>query len=305
VTLAKVTARAFAICFLAVLPLSPGQTADNPQPQARLRADSDLVLVPVAVVDEHNHPVTGLAKENFRVFDNGAERTISDFAMEDEPIAVGLVFDHSGSVGGSIQAEAGATRLFLETSNPNDEFFLVIFAGNPEVTLPLTQDPGKIQSRVFRIQSSGWTALYDAVMLGLHELEKSNLKRKALLVVSDGGENNSRFSHRDLRRRIEESDALIYSIVFHTRDTDFPLMKSMAELSGGRAFLDGRRGLADVAAKIGLELRNRYVLGFSATGIPRDGKIHNLRVQLVPPRGMPSLKASWRRSYREPDDVIK
>ena len=290
---------ALSICFVAASHLLPAQ------PQARLRADSNLVLVPVAVVDQHNHPVTGLAKENFRVFDNGTERPISDFAMEDEPVAVGLVFDHSGSVGRAIGPEAAATRLFLETSNPDDEFFLVIFASHPEVTLPLTHDPGKVQSRVFRIKSGGFTALNDAVILGLHELEKSNLKRKALLVVSDGGENNSRFSHGDLRRRVEESDALIYSICFDSRDTDLPLMKSMAELSGGRAFPASGWDLADVAAKIGLELRNRYVLAFSATGIPRDGKIHNLRVQLVPPRGMPSLKASWRRSYREPDDLIK
>jgi VWFA-related protein len=300
-----VKTHALATCAIAVLPLLLAQTPVNPQPQARLRADSDLVLVPVAVVDQHNHPVTGLTKENFRVFDNGAERTISDFAMEDEPVAVGLVFDHSGSVGAAIGPEAAATRLFLETSNPQDEFFLVIFASNPEVTLPLTHDPGKIQSRVFRIQSTGWTALYDAVMLGLHELEKSSLKRKALLVVSDGGENHSRFNHSDLRTRIEESDALIYSICFATRDTDSGVMKWMAELSGGRSFSASGWNLADVAAKIGLELRNRYVLGFSANGIPRDGKIHNLRVQLVPPRGMPSLKASWRRSYREPDDLIR
>lgn len=298
-------AHAFAVWFFAILPPAPGQTATNPQPQARLRADSNLVLVPVAVVDQHNHPVTGLAKENFRVFDNGVERAISDFAMEDEPIAVGLVFDHSGSVGRSVGPEARATRLFLETSNPNDEFFLVIFASNPEVTLPLTRDAGEIQNRVFRIQSGGWTALYDAVVLGLHELEKSNLKRKALLVVSDGGENHSRFSHRELQTRIEESDALIYSIVFDTHATDFPLMKWMAELSGGRAFEASMGGLDDIAAKIGLELRNRYVLGFSANGVPRDGRLHSLRVQIVPPRGMPPLKASWRRSYREPDDIIK
>jgi Ca-activated chloride channel homolog len=290
---------ALSICFVAAMPLLFAQ------PQARLRADSNLVLVPVAVVDQHNHPVTGLAKENFRVFDNGTERTISDFAMEDEPIAVGLVFDHSGSVGGAIGSEAAATRLFLETSNPDDEFFLVIFADRPEVTLPLTHDPGKIQSRVFRIQSSGWTALYDAAMLGLHELDKSGLKRKALLVVSDGGENHSRFNHSDLRRRLEESDALIYSVCFDTRDANFGVMKWMAELSGGRAFPASMWDLGDVAAKIGLELRNRYVLGFSANEIPRDGKIHNLRVQLVPPRGMPSLSASWRRSYREPDNLIK
>jgi VWFA-related protein len=142
-------------------------------------------------------------------------------------------------------------------------------------------------------------------MLGLEELKKSKLSRKALLVVSDGGENNSRYSQGELRNRVEESDALIYAVCVRTRDTDFPLLQWMAELSGGRAFQSGAVDIQDAVAKIGLELRNRYVLGFAAGGIPRDGKYHRLRVQLVPPHGMPPLKASWRRGYRAPDNSVR
>ncbi len=135
----------------------------------------------MAVADQHSHPVTGLGKENFRVFDDGVERIITSFAMDDEPVAVGLIFDQSSSVGRATEPEATATRLFLHISNPEDEFFLVIFATRPELTLPLTREPEKIQDRVFTIKSGGTTALFDAVILGLEELKKSKLSRKALL----------------------------------------------------------------------------------------------------------------------------
>ena len=267
-----------------------------------LRVDSNLVLVPVSVVDQRNHPVTGLERENFRVFDDGVERTITAFAMEDEPVAIGLIFDHSGSVFGIQRNEAETTRMFLGTCNPEDEYFLVVFSGRPELAAPLTRGPEEVQYRILTTKWGGLTALYDGVILGLNELKKSTLSRKALLVVSDGGENHSRYNHGELANAIEESDALIYTIGFASDQANFPLLKWMAELSGGRAIAGQAEGLPDVAAKVALELRNRYVLGFSAAGIQRDGKVHNLRVQLITPHGMAPLKASWRRSYRAPND---
>jgi len=294
--------------------LSPGhaQVAMEPRPQppaktARpdLRADSNLVLVPVTVVDRLNHPVTGLERENFRVFDDGVERTISAFAMEDEPLAVGLVFDHSGSVGPVMRGEALATRMFLKFSNPADEYFLVVFASRPQMASAMTPGTEEVQYRLLTMSSGGSTALYDGVILGLNELRKSTLKRKALLVVSDGGENNSRYNRRELERIVEESDALIYAIGFESYEADFGLLKWMAELSGGRAFPAKPQEMADIAAKIGVELRNRYVLGFAASEVPRDGKYHRLQVQLIPPHGMPPLKASWRQAYRAPGDAAR
>jgi VWFA-related protein len=305
---------AVAICAAAVIPICQAQVAIEPrpvppaktvQPRPNLRADSNLVLVPVAVVDQRNHPVTGLTKENFRVFDDGAERTITAFAMEDEPIAAGLVFDHSSSVASVMRDESAATRLFLQTSNPADDYFLVVFASKPKLAVPMTHGAREVQYRVFNIQSTGSTALYDAVVLGLNELKKSSLTRKALLIVSDGGENNSRYSRNEVRRIVEEADALIYAISFNTWDANFSVLRWMAELSGGRVIPARPQELSDIAGKIGLELRNRYVLGYPAGEIPRDGKFHNLRVQLIPPHGMPPLKASWRRGYRAPDDSIR
>jgi len=299
----------FLPAMLAALALAHAQVNIEPRakpgsqtPRPNLRVDSNLVLVPVSVVDERNHPITGLERGNFRVFDEGVERPISAFGMEDEPVALGLIFDHSGSVASVMRGEAEMTRMFLKTSNPGDEYFLVVFAGRPELAVPLTSSKAEVQYRILTMKVGGYTALFDGVALGLNELKKSNLSRKALLVVSDGGENNSRYTQRELGEIVEESDALIYAIGFASWQANFPLLKWMAELSGGLAILAQGESMADIAAKIALELRNLYVLGFSASEIPHDGRTHSLRVQLVTPPGLPALKASWRRSYRAPEN---
>lgn len=299
----------FVAVLLAAFAMARSQVANEPRAKPpeqlarpQLRVDSDLVLVPVSVVDERNHPITGLERENFRVFDDGVERAVTVFAMEDEPVALGLIFDHSGSVAGIRRSEAETTRQFLKTSNPQDEYFLAVFARRPELAVPLTSGTEEVGYRVLTTKWGGSTALYDGVIPGLNELKKSKLRRKALLVVSDGGENNSRYSRRELQEILEESDALIYAIGFDSWQANFPLLQWMAETSGGSAIPARAEGLPDIAAKVALELRNRYVLGFSAAGIRHDGKVHALRVQLVTPRGLPALKASWRRSYRAPQN---
>ncbi len=299
----------FLPAMLAAFALARAQVAIEPRPKPsgnitrpNLRVDSNLVLVPVSVMDQRDHPITGLRRENFRVFDDGVERAITSFGMEDEPVAIGLIFDHSGSVAGIRRNEAETTRLFLKTSNPEDQYFMVVFASGPELAVPLTPGNEEVRYRVLTTKWGGSTALYDGVILGLNELKKSKLRRKALLVVSDGGENNSRYSRPEFKRVIEESDALIYAIGFESGQANFPLLKWMAEMSGGLAISAQAEGLPDIAAKVALELRNRYVLGFSAADIPHDGKVHSLRVELNTPPGAPSLKASWRRSYRAPEN---
>ena len=245
-----------------------------------------------------------LKQENFRVFDDGVERAITSFAMEDEPVAIGLIFDRSGSLDGIRRNEAETTRLFLNTSNPEDEYFLVAFASRPELAVPLTSGNGEVRYRVLTTKWGRSTALYDGVVLGLNELKKSKLRRKALLVVSDGGENNSRYSRVEVKRIIEESDALIYAIGFESNQANFPLLKWMAEMSGGLAISARAEGLPDIAAKVALELRNLYVFGFSAADIRHDGKVHSLRVQLVRLRtACLALKASWRRSYHAAENL--
>jgi VWFA-related protein len=308
-----------ALCAVLTAPFGGGQVALDPrkQPAAspersqrpNLRVDTNLVLVPVTVCDPMNRPVTGLEKENFRVLENNVEQTITHFAMDDEPVAVGLAFDVSGSMGAKLGMSRLAAGAFFRLANPEDEFFLILFDDRPRLVVPLTQDTGEIKSQITFTSSKGSTALVDAVVLGLHELKKSKLTRKALLIISDGGENNSRYNDRELRDLVRESDALIYAIgVFggggRTREEyEGPrYLTGMVEQSGGRMLPAAANELPDIAAKIGIELRNRYILGYSPANQQRDGRYHPVQVKVAPPRGLPPLKAFWRRGYYAPSD---
>lgn len=277
-------------------------------PNATLRVDSDLVLVPVTVCDPNNRPVTGLEKEHFKVFDDKVEQTITHFAMDDEPLAVGMLFDTSGSMGNKMRKARMAASAFFNTSNPEDEFFLVEFNDTPKLVVPLTSDVSSIQTRLTFTQSRGRTSLLDALMLAMHEMKRSTKNRKALLIISDGGDNCSRYTETEVRNRVRESDILIYAIGIYEpygsrgrspEELAGPgLLSDLAEQTGGRQFpVEDLSELPDVAAKIGIELRNRYVLGYSPTDRQRDGRYHRVQVKLVPPHGLPPLQAFWRLGY--------
>jgi|CZKE01.1.fsa_nt_gi VWFA-related protein len=284
---------------VAIEPRKQPPAAAPANPRANLRVDTNLVLVPTTVYDPMNRPVTGLEKENFRVFDEGVEQPITHFAMEDEPLAVGLVFDVSGSMGRGLGRSRYAAREFFRTANPEDEFFLIEFDDRPKLVVPLGRGLGEVQDELVFTKSSGSTALVDAAVLGLHELKKSKLNRKALLIISDGGENNSRYSLREMRNMVRESDALIYAILIEDQEREGSwYLRQMTEDSGGRVLPYG----SDAITKISVELRNRYLLGFSPANETRDGRYHPLQVKVVPPRGLPKLRADWRRGYYAPQD---
>ena len=294
-----------------------GQVAIQPRPKpaarpdtlpnANLRVDTTLVLVPVSVNDPLNRPVSGLEKENFRVFDNKVEQTITQFAMDDEPVAVGLVFDTSGSMGEKLRRSRMAAKEFFRTANPEDEFFLVEFDNKPRLEVPLTSDSGTIENQLTFSKSHGSTALLDAIYMALAEMKKSKKNKKALLVISDGGDNNSRYTVTEVRRLILESDCLIYAIgVFGGGSTPEEsggpsLLSHIAEQTGGRLFPAMIADLPDTAKRIGIELRNRYVIGYAPANQQRDGKYHHISVVVVPPRGLPKLQAHWRLGYNAPE----
>jgi VWFA-related protein len=274
-------------------------------PRPDLRVDRTEVLVPVAVNDAYNRPVAGLDRDNFRVFDDKIEQVITSFSMEDEPVAVGLVFDTSGSMSGAEREERLAATEFFKTANPEDEFALVEFDSSPRLVVPITPDPGKITYQLLYTRTRGSTALLDAVFLGLHEIKKSNKKRKALVVISDGGENNSRYTSTEIRNVVKESDVLIYSIgVFADPNyTDAGgVLNSISEQTGGRMFKTQGARLSDIAQKISVDLRNRYLLGYVPTNTERNGRYHLVEVRIVPPKGLPPVKAHWRTGYYAPTD---
>ena len=274
-------------------------------PRPDLRVDRTEVLVPVAVNDAYNRPVAGLDKENFRVFDDKLEQLITSFSMEDEPVAVGLVFDTSGSMSGAEREEHLAATEFFKTANPEDEFALVEFDSSPRLVVPLTADPTKITYQLLFTHTRGSTALLDAVFLGLHEIKKSAKKRKALVVISDGGENNSRYTSTEIRNVVKESDVLIYSIgVFADASyTDAGgVLNSISEQTGGRMFKTQGARLSDIAQKISVDLRNRYLLGYVPSNTERNGKYHLVEVKVVPPKGLPPVRAHWRTGYYAPTE---
>lgn len=276
---------------------------DIPRPD--LRIDRTEVLVPVAVNDTYNRPVAGLDKENFRVFDDKIEQVITSFSMEDEPVAVGLVFDTSGSMSGTEREERMAATEFFKTANPEYEFALVEFDSSPRLVVPVTADPAKITYQLLFTHTRGSTALLDAVFLGLHEIKKSNKKRKALVVISDGGENNSRYTSGEIKNVVKESDVLIYSIGVFADPlyTDAGgVLNSISEQTGGRMFKTQGMRLSDIAQKISIDLRNRYLLGYVPSNRERNGRYHLVEVKIVPPKGLPPVRAHWRTGYYAPTE---
>jgi len=286
----------------------PKPTPKEDEPHAaNIRVTTQLVLIPVAVNDPLNRPVSGLDKENFRLYDDKVEQTISHFAMDDESIAAGLVFDTSGSMGEKLRTSRMAASVFFRISDPDDEFFLVEFDSHPRLVVPLTKDTGKIEEELTFSRSKGSTALLDAIYMALQEMRKSKKNKKALLLITDGGDNNSRYTVQEVNRLVQESDTLIYAIgVFGGGGTPEEaggpsLLTHIAEQTGGRMFVANSAELPDMAKRIGIELRNRYILGFSPTNQNHDGKYHHIVVKMVPPRGLPPLQAHWRTGYNAPD----
>ncbi len=280
-------------------------------PRGNIRVESTLVLIPVTVTDPLNRFVTGLERENFRLFEDKSEQKVTHFASEDAPLSVGLVFDTSGSMGSKLDKSRQAVAQFFKTANPDDEFFLIQFNDRPELAVDFTTHVEDIQNRLAFWQSKGRTALLDAVYMALHKMKKAKNPRKALLIISDGGDNSSRYTESEIKKLVQEADVQIYAIgIFEPvasrgrtpEEMSGPsLLSEIAEQTGGRHFpVDNLNELPDVAAKIGMELRNQYILGYTPSNAGRDGKYRRVQVKLVQPRGLPPLRATWRLGYYAP-----
>jgi Ca-activated chloride channel family protein len=274
------------------------------------RKDVDLVLVPVSVTDPMNRLVTGLEKDNFQLSDNGQPQEIRHFSSEDAPISLGVIFDISGSMSNKIDKSRDAVVEFFRTANPQDEFFLITFSEKPELLADFTQSIEDIQSRLVYAQPKGRTALLDAIYLGMTRMRKARYEKKALLIISDGGDNHSRYTEGEIKSMVKESDVQIYGIGLYDRDfktaeeREGPeLLSEVTEVTGGRTFAIGSANeLADVATKIGIELRNQYVLGYRPTNSARDGKWRKIKVKLNPPKGLPPLHVYAKTGYYAPTD---
>jgi Ca-activated chloride channel family protein len=270
-----------------------------------IKSKVDLVLVPVTVTDPMNRLVTGLDKENFEVFEGKERQELRDFSSEDAPISLGVIFDMSGSMASKIERAREAVIEFFKTANPQDEFFLIAFADRPEEVSDFTQSVEDLQNKLVFTVPKGRTALLDAIYLGISKMRQAKYPKKALLIISDGGDNHSRYTEGEIKSLVKEADTMIYSIgiydhFFQTEEERLgpQLLSEISELSGGRAFtIDNPNDLADVATKIGIELRNQYVLGYRPKNPGHDGKWHKIKVKLLPPKGLPPLHVYAKTGY--------
>lgn len=298
---------ALVLALTSFLPAVAQYTPDGP----RISVDTTLVLVPVTVTDTMNRYVIGLDKTNFRVFEDDAEQKIKQFSGEDAPLSVGLIVDTSGSIGSKLSTCREAVAEFLKTMNVGDEAFLIEFSDKADLTVGLTQDTGKIVDKLNAAQTGGTTALFDALYLGLHEMKNARNPRKTLVVISDGGDNHSAFSAKEIMDFAREADVQIYAMGVFEPAPSFGisaaelggprLLSNITEQTGGRAFpASSMDSLPLIAARIGIELRNQYVLAYSPVNSERDGKYRKLNVKLKEPEGITGLKARWRLGYYAP-----
>ena len=275
---------------------------------ASIMINADLVLVPLTVTDPQNRLVTGLERDNFQIFDNNSPQTIKSFATEDAPLSIGIVFDLSGSMQSKFLRARKALSEFLRTCNPQDEFFVVGFNDRPAVLVDYTSDVEDVEARMVMLRPENRTALIDAIYLGVNKLRDAKYARKALLVISDGGDNRSRYTEGELTREVRESDVQIYSIgIFDAyaptiEEQNGPmLLHEISEATGGRLFqVRDVQDLTDIAQRISEELRSEYVIGYTPTDRRHNGVWRKLNVRLLPPPGLPELTVHNREGYYAP-----
>jgi VWFA-related protein len=293
---------------------NPAGSQSPSQPtQTSFRADSSLVLIPVSVTDERNRFVLGLRKEDFHLLDDGVEQSIAHFSGEDIPLSIGVAFDISGSMDFKMSISRDAAKLFLKALNPEDEAFLVEFNDKVRLSAGFSATPQEIRGALDKVQPGGLTALLDAVSFALTEMKKAKNPRKAILVVSDGGDNHSTYTAAQIEALVRQADVEIYamgvfdpllSLLSTPEEISGPkLLSEIATQTGGRAFAASLAGdLPAVAARVAIELRNQYVLSYYPKNQNRDGKYHTVEVRVSQPAGVPSLKMHWRQGYYAPSE---
>jgi len=273
-----------------------------------LKVDVDLVLVPVTITDPMNRLVTGLDKANFQLFEGNSSQEIRTFSAEDAPVSLGVIFDSSGSMASKMERAKDAVVEFFKTANPQDEFFMITFNDEPEAVSDFTNSVDEIQNKLVFAVPRHRTALLDAIYMGISKMRHAKYAKKALLIISDGGDNHSRYTENEIKSLVKEADVIIYAIGIYDRYASAmeerlgpQLLSDITELTGGRAFtIDNPNDLGDVATKIGVELRNQYVLGYRPNKVVRDGKWRKIKVKLLPPKGLPPLRVYARTGYYAP-----
>ncbi|MBI3693889.1 MAG: VWA domain-containing protein [Acidobacteria bacterium] len=292
-------------------PKASTKQSELKQRESTFKLDVNMVLLSVSVVTPMGQQVTGLEKENFRIIEDKDEQKIAHFGSEDAPLSMGIIFDASGSMGHKLSKSRQAVSQFFKTANPQDEFFLIQFNDRPELVMDFTSSLEEIQNRLTFTQAKGRTALLDAIYQGLSVMKRGKNPKKSLLIISDGGDNSSRYTEREVKNLVKEADVQIYAIgIFEpisargrtSEELNGPnLLSEVAEQTGGRQFpVENLNELPDIAAQIGIVLRNQYVLGYIPSNLNKDGKWRRITVKLNQPKGMPPLRVFSKHGYYAP-----
>jgi Ca-activated chloride channel homolog len=297
---------------LSIVPVAKRSAAPELTPSGAIHVDSSLVLIPAHVTNAMGASVTNLTKNDFHLFEDNVEQSITHFAQEDAPISIGLLFDTSGSMHDKMRKASEAAAAFFKTANGEDEFFLVEFGDKPRLALPFTTDSDLVYHKITGLRPFGRTSLLDAIHLALAQVKRARNSRKALVIFSDGGDNCSRQTASQIKNALVESDIQLYSMgIFdsqfsrkHTplEERNGPkLLDELAAQTGGHNYpVDDLEQLPAISAHISKELRTEYVLGYSPASAARDGKYHRVRVTLVAPEDAHLFRTFYRQGYYSP-----
>jgi Ca-activated chloride channel homolog len=276
-----------------IIPRIPNHSLTGPP--ANIRVDANMVLIPVTVTDLFDDPVTGLSEKSFRVFEDKIEQKVLSFSQQDGPASVGFILDTSRSMRSRIGYSLAAIDHWLATGTNGDEAFVIRFSARPTILTSFTEDPTTISRALSSIQCEGWTALNDAIYLGLNEMKRARNPRRALVVLTDGEDNFSRYSDTEVARLARESEVRIYSIGLFAR---VGFLEKLGDESGGKALWVRMAGDVPVIIdKLNRIFRNQYVLGYVPANHTNDGKYRHLTVKLTGGTGRDQLRVTWREGY--------
>jgi Ca-activated chloride channel family protein len=290
--------------------------AQTPQPTPPPKADdserpitvkTDLVTLTLTVQDAYGRYITGLSKNAFTIFDNNQEQEITFFSDTDAPVSIGILFDVSGSMSGEkIGRARKALERFIGTSHPMDEYFLIAFNNRAQLLLDRTRDGESVLQKLTLVEPRQNTALYDAVYLGAEKVTRGSHQKKAMLIISDGQDNSSRYNFGEVRRLLKESDVVTYGVgIMDGRDAGSAVgmqgqafLDELTSVTGGKSFYpQSPIEMDEIFERIAIELRHQYSVGFTPKDFEPDGKWHKTKVKVKPPRGLPRLTVRSRDGY--------
>jgi Ca-activated chloride channel family protein len=282
----------------------PGTEVDEKAP---VITNTDLITFTVTVTDIYGRFVSGLSRTAFAIFDDKQQQEITYFSDDDSPVSVGVLFDVSGSMSGDkVRRARDALAHFIQTSHDRDEYFLIGFNSRAQLLMDRTRDGNAVLDKLTFVQTKNNTALYDACYLGVERVQRGTHAKRALLLISDGQDNNSRYTFNELRRALKESDVVLYAIgILGGSDVGSTLgmegqsiLDELAGVSGGKAFYPrGPAEMDDIFEQIALELRHQYSIGYRPANFANDGKWHKIKVKVNPPRGLPRLFVRSKEGY--------